>query len=114
MMGEMSEMGDITEQIAGLILMVECLDADTLNFHAARYDSAEKFQRLIRDAQNGEVDPDNFSYRVYEIACATPGDGGDYLTIPCLGGNPLEVWQTICRYFREMLAFSEPFVMEEF
>jgi hypothetical protein len=103
----MATMGNVeTVDAAGLILMLAGLDPDGINFHAARYASADHYRSLICAARDGEVEPDTLGNYVWEIACATPYDGGDYLTIPCLGGDPNDVWQTICYYFKEMLDFG--------
>lgn len=96
-----SEMSEMCE------LLAELNPAD-LDFHAARYESAALYQNLIETVQRfGALSADEMTLRVINIAEATSGDGGDYLTIPCLGGQPQEVWQTLCYAFKDVLDWWE-------
>lgn len=79
---------------------LDSLDADAINFHADRYDSAEKFQKLIKDAQSNAIENhQQLRLTVISIAQSCQDDGADYGFIPCLGGEHRAVWQQLAARF---------------
>lgn len=76
-----------------LIRHLDNLNAGDVTFHAERYDSAQLYCRLIIDAQCARItNAPQLKLTVQKIAYACKDDGADYGSIPCLGGQPLTVW----------------------
>lgn len=73
-----------------------------LDFHAYRYTSAKKLQKLIEDLKADDYphkDPDYLENDVEEIAeSCKVDDGGEWGHIPCLGGQPWDIWCAVLHW----------------
>lgn len=85
---------------------VKTLEPRDLDWHASRYDSGEQFRDMVICARQGgngrdqEVAPDNLGAWVAQIANACKDDGADHGYMPCLAGEPLNVWIALLAHYQ--------------
>lgn len=95
------------ETVQGMVGMrgmdlLRMIKPDDLNFHAARYTSAQSLRVVVERAQTERFSAHQIAHFVHEIATACKlADGANYGSIPCLGGQPARVWGVLLsRYGR--------------
>lgn len=74
--------------------LLRALDPAAIDWHAARYDSADQLRAMIRATQNPEAILPTRS-DLYMTCWACVEDGADYGSIPCLADPHRAAWRTI-------------------